>query len=153
MSKFDFATMMPTDTRAPRGGWAPGMYTCECKDCGAGFLGAKRSVECATCAYSWIDTPQPLRPGWLDDDAALLEAAASTGTEFLTTGDVLADLRHRVEDRGAQKELADDLGISAAYMNDIVHERRDISREFAEKLGYRRVVVFVPIDEIKGAAP
>ena len=32
-------------------GWGPGNYTCNCCKCGANYLGEKRSIECADCAY------------------------------------------------------------------------------------------------------
>ena len=32
-------------------GWGPGWYTCTCIKCKQGYLGEKRSNECADCAY------------------------------------------------------------------------------------------------------
>lgn len=31
-------------------GWAPGGYTCTCHDCGAAYMGDKRSFQCFPCA-------------------------------------------------------------------------------------------------------
>ena len=43
----------PNDPRPARGGWSPGeSYTCKCKTCGCWFIGAKRSFQCADCAYA-----------------------------------------------------------------------------------------------------
>jgi hypothetical protein len=39
------------DDRPMRGRWAPGDYFCTCVHCKAMFVGDKRSVECADCAY------------------------------------------------------------------------------------------------------
>jgi hypothetical protein len=39
------------DDRSQRGAWAPGRYCCSCCDCGAKFIGDKRALECADCAY------------------------------------------------------------------------------------------------------
>lgn len=39
------------DTRPKRGMWAPGKYMCECHSCGVVFVGDKRAIECADCAY------------------------------------------------------------------------------------------------------
>ena len=39
------------DDRPKHGGWAPGSYCNKCCDCGAGFIGDKRAVACADCAY------------------------------------------------------------------------------------------------------
>jgi hypothetical protein len=44
-------TIWKLDQRPKRGGWAPGMYTCKCVYCSSEFIGDKRSVECADCAY------------------------------------------------------------------------------------------------------
>ena len=38
------------DERAPKGSWAPGNYYNKCS-CGAMFIGDKRAVTCAPCAY------------------------------------------------------------------------------------------------------
>lgn len=32
------------------GGWAPGMYSCRCKECRAEYMGDKRSWLCYPCA-------------------------------------------------------------------------------------------------------
>jgi len=39
------------DDRPPRGAWAPGDYYCTCTACGTVFLGDKRAMQCAPCAY------------------------------------------------------------------------------------------------------
>lgn len=39
------------DTRPPNGGWAPGSYMCKCFNCNEQFIGDKRAVRCAPCAY------------------------------------------------------------------------------------------------------
>lgn len=52
-------------------------------------------------------------------------------------------LWERVKATGSQKALAKELGISCAYLNDVLSSRRDVSYELANKLGYRRVVCFV----------
>lgn len=31
-------------------GWAPGFYTCTCRDCDAAYMGNKRSWQCYPCA-------------------------------------------------------------------------------------------------------
>lgn len=40
------------DHRAPKGGWCDGNYLCECFRCRAKFIGDKRSLICADCAYA-----------------------------------------------------------------------------------------------------
>jgi hypothetical protein len=39
------------DQRPKRGFWAPGSYDCTCTKCGDLFIGDKRAVVCADCAY------------------------------------------------------------------------------------------------------
>lgn len=46
--------------RPSRGLWAPGNYSCQCSNCGDPFIGFKRAVHCADCAYSMtVATPLP----------------------------------------------------------------------------------------------
>ena len=40
------------DHRPPRGGWADGYYMCRCCKCDDVFIGDKRAVICADCAYA-----------------------------------------------------------------------------------------------------
>lgn len=39
------------DTRPMLGGWAPGNYLRRCHVCKGGFIGDKRAMQCADCAY------------------------------------------------------------------------------------------------------
>jgi hypothetical protein len=39
------------DSRPRRGMWAPGAYFCRCTQCGVQFIGDKRAIWCADCAY------------------------------------------------------------------------------------------------------
>jgi hypothetical protein len=39
------------DNRPQRGGWAPGNYINRCGECQSQFVGDKRAVWCADCAY------------------------------------------------------------------------------------------------------
>ena len=42
---------MKEDKRPKKGGWAPGNYTNKCVHCGDEFIGDKRAIRCADCAY------------------------------------------------------------------------------------------------------
>lgn len=42
---------LKVDLRPPKGSWAPGDYFCRCSKCGSLFLGDKRALACADCAY------------------------------------------------------------------------------------------------------
>lgn len=48
----------------------------------------------------------------------------------------------RMVDRSSQRQVADKLGISYTYLNDILHGRTDVSENVALKLGYQRRVIF-----------
>lgn len=43
---------MIADTRPPNGAWAPGNYECLCVSCRESFIGDKRAMACAECAYN-----------------------------------------------------------------------------------------------------
>ena len=61
-----------------------------------------------------------------------------------TETDMRNILLQMVYDEGSQKATANALGISPAYLGDILSERRNVSNELANKLGYRRVIGFEP---------
>jgi len=50
---------------------------------------------------------------------------------------------------GSQKKAAKRLGISPAYVNDIMQKRKEISDNVASKLGYLRVIKLVKIEKNK----
>jgi len=64
----------------------------------------------------------------------------------LTKEQLLAKLRAAVNEAGSQAKLAKVLGVNPQYLNDVLMERRDISKTFAEKIGYMRLEVYVPDD-------
>jgi hypothetical protein len=43
------------DNRPARGAWAPGHYVCKCSYCSKHFIGDKRAVTCADCAYEQVE--------------------------------------------------------------------------------------------------
>jgi hypothetical protein len=44
--------MFPKEDYRPQlGSWAPGKYYCKCVECMDIFIGDKRAVRCADCAY------------------------------------------------------------------------------------------------------
>ena len=45
------AERMNKCNKPQRGGWAPGNYICHCSQCDQDFIGDKRAVVCADCAY------------------------------------------------------------------------------------------------------
>jgi hypothetical protein len=54
------------------------------------------------------------------------------------TNPVLETLKEIVHDAGSQKKVAEDLGISAPYLHDILEGKRDVSDNIARKLGFLR---------------
>ena len=52
-------------------------------------------------------------------------------------------LREMVKKSGSQTAVARELDISQAYLADILAGKRDVSKNVARKLGYKRVIVFV----------
>ena len=48
----------------------------------------------------------------------------------------------QVEAHGSQRAYALHLGVSQAYLSDVINGRRHISEEMAAKLGFTKVTVF-----------
>jgi DNA-binding transcriptional regulator YdaS (Cro superfamily) len=53
----------------------------------------------------------------------------------------VAKLRALIAEQGSQQAAAKRLGVSGAYVNDLLHGRREFSDRMLKKLGLRRVVV------------
>lgn len=68
-------------------------------------------------------------------------------SKLLTEKQIISFLWGMVVEHKGQKPVATILGITPAYLNDILHERRGISAEVANKIGYVRKVVFEGINE------
>jgi plasmid maintenance system antidote protein VapI len=56
---------------------------------------------------------------------------------------VLQFIQRRVKEHGSQRAYAKHLGVSQAYLSDVINGRRDISKEMAQLLGYKRLTIFV----------
>jgi hypothetical protein len=54
-------------------------------------------------------------------------------------------LRQRVEAAGGQSACAKALGISAQYLSDCLKGRREVGKSIAEPMGYKAVMVYVPL--------
>ena len=55
-------------------GWAPGNYSCTCRDCGIHYAGDKRSVQCYPCAAKFVPPPRPETPEEIRADRDRLAA-------------------------------------------------------------------------------
>ena len=53
-------------------------------------------------------------------------------------------LRQWAKQRGSQRALARELGVSEAYLSDIINGRRDPGRKILKALGLERVVDYRP---------
>jgi plasmid maintenance system antidote protein VapI len=62
----------------------------------------------------------------------------------ITHDEILKIIKEMKVKWGSQKELADQLGISSAYLSDILHDKKVVSDMVARKLGYTRIVKYVP---------
>lgn len=65
----------------------------------------------------------------------------------ITHEEALKRIRDLVKRSGSQVAAAKELNISPAFLGDILRGARPISDNVAQKLGYRRVVQFVPVKE------
>lgn len=50
-----------TDKKYPIGGYAPGSYRCQCRDCGGMFVGDKNAVQCEPCAIKRENEKTPMQ--------------------------------------------------------------------------------------------
>lgn len=70
-----------------------------------------------------------------------LTAYQRIGYNECMSDEPLAALKTLVKREGSQKHAARALGISQAYLSDILNKRRDFSERLLQLLGFRRVVV------------
>lgn len=64
---------------------------------------------------------------------------------YISQDAIITMLISKCQERGKKKGLAEQIGVSPQYVTDILKGRRDISSEVAEKLGYRKLVLFETI--------
>jgi transcriptional regulator with XRE-family HTH domain len=67
-----------------------------------------------------------------------------------TQDDVLADIR-KVAERSSLRQTAERIGVSAAYLSDILAGNRAVSDTIAEAFGYEREIVTEVIFRKKAA--
>jgi plasmid maintenance system antidote protein VapI len=53
-------------------------------------------------------------------------------------------LKRLVGELGSQKAVAEKLGFTPSFINDVLQGRREMTEALAAKLGFKRVVSFVP---------
>lgn len=59
-----------------------------------------------------------------------------------TKDQLIRDLKARCEKAGSQQTAADELGVSLAYVNDVLHLRREPGPTILTALGYEKIVTF-----------
>ena len=60
--------------------------------------------------------------------------------------DLLKLILREIERLGSQKALADEIGISLGFLNDIVQGRAPVTQQVAEYFGYKKITGFVRDD-------
>jgi predicted DNA-binding protein (UPF0251 family) len=60
----------------------------------------------------------------------------------MTSDEFIDTLKVIIAKAGSQKQAAKDLGISTAYLCDVLHKRRDPGRKIAAALGMRKVITW-----------
>lgn len=68
------------DIRPKRGGWAPGDYYGKCGTCEQTFIGDKRAISCAPCAYAKPDPPEQIHYTLNDLYEAWKDLSSNFGT-------------------------------------------------------------------------
>ena len=58
-------------------------------------------------------------------------------------------LRKLISELGSQKAAADRLGFTPSFINDVLQGRREMTDQLARKLGFKRVVTWVPLKRSK----
>jgi transcriptional regulator with XRE-family HTH domain len=58
----------------------------------------------------------------------------------MTRGELVELLQRKVQRAGTQAALAKELGITAAYLGDVLHGKREPGPKLLNALGFRRVI-------------
>lgn len=61
---------------------------------------------------------------------------------WITRNELIYELKRYIRDSGKLSIAADRLGISVSYLSDIMNNRKDISDNVAESLGFKKCVMF-----------
>lgn len=67
----------------------------------------------------------------------------------LSTAEVLDALREAVNASGSQRTYAARIGVSQAYLGDVLHGRRSPGERVLSALGLRRLVIIAALEDIK----
>jgi len=67
----------------------------------------------------------------------------------LSTDEVLAALREAVDAAGSQRTYAKGIGVSQAYLGDVLHGRRHPGERVLSALGLRRITIIAHVEDIR----
>lgn len=67
----------------------------------------------------------------------------------LTNAEVLAALREAVSAAGSQRTYASQIGVSQAYLGDVLHGRRAAGERVLSALGLKRITVIAHVEDIR----
>jgi transcriptional regulator with XRE-family HTH domain len=67
----------------------------------------------------------------------------------MTRDELVKLLQRRVQSAGTQAALAKELGITAAYLGDVLNGKREPGPTLLNALGFRRVITYVRAGEKK----
>lgn len=67
----------------------------------------------------------------------------------MTKNELIQYLQRMADEAGSQKDLASRLGVSAAYLGDVLHGRREPGDKILLALGLERVVTYRERDEVQ----
>jgi hypothetical protein len=59
-----------------------------------------------------------------------------------TEAELLDELKRSVDRKRGLTNTAEELGFTIQFISDVIHERRPVSMNLAERMGYKRIVEF-----------
>jgi hypothetical protein len=75
------------------------------------------------------------------------EAPVGSPGAILTEAQMRGTLRAAIDAMGSQKAWADAHGVSQQHLSDILRERRGVSEHVANRLGFRLLRMFAPLED------
>ncbi len=62
----------------------------------------------------------------------------------MTSDEVLALIRERVEAADTAKSFASKIGLSASYISDVLSKRRPLAKSILDAVGFQEIVTYEP---------
>lgn len=67
----------------------------------------------------------------------------------LSSGEILDALRQAIGTAGSAKAFAEEAGLSAAYVGDVLHGRREPADRILAALGLKRITVIAAVEDVR----